>query len=156
MAAAGAAGAEEASGAAVTLRRIKASDTVGLREKVMWPGRPELCSLPEDEVPEAVHLGAFAGEALVGVLSLFLPKEGVKGRAQYRKVAVDQDWQGKGVGSALVRAAVEAAQSAGAAAIYCHARAAKTEFYERLGFARKGEPFEKYGGHQYVEMERDL
>eukprot|EP00747_Dinoflagellata_sp_TGD_P114428 gnl/TRDRNA2_/TRDRNA2_171922_c0_seq1.p3 gnl/TRDRNA2_/TRDRNA2_171922_c0~~gnl/TRDRNA2_/TRDRNA2_171922_c0_seq1.p3 ORF type:complete len:105 (-),score=20.33 gnl/TRDRNA2_/TRDRNA2_171922_c0_seq1:517-792(-) len=64
-----------------------ASDTLPLRERVLWPGHPEMCHVPGDDA--ALHLGAVQGAsaAVVGVLSLF-PVEGDTGRCQFRKFAV--------------------------------------------------------------------
>lgn len=85
---------------AVTIRRVNPRAVVGVRERVMWPGQPEMCILEEDDLPNALHLAvmneangaaAAAGDAGVratdgaarnlpsstvcGVLSLFLPAD---------------------------------------------------------------------------------
>ena len=142
----------------VTIRRVEPRDVVGLRERVLWPGRPEMCLLPEDELSSAIHLAAYAEneEGTLGVLSLFLPAS-TAGRAQFRKLAVSPPWQGEGLGTALVRSAAAEAESAGCCALYCHARERQAGFYQARGFARVGEAFVKYeGGGSYVEMELPL
>lgn len=151
----------------VSIRQLRACETVPLREKVLWPGRPEMCTLAEDDQPTTLHLGAFADAPsadtdaaervlLVGVLSLFAPSS-PGGRHQFRKLAVAHEAQGRGVGTELVAAAAAAAQRAGASALCCHAREAQTAFYERLGFRRVGAPFTKYqSAAAYVEMESSV
>ena len=46
-------------------------------------------------------------------------------------------------------------RAAGAASLFCHARLAQAAFYEARGFARRGQPYAKYGSaaELYVEME---
>eukprot|EP00928_Gymnodinium_smaydae_P048859 TRINITY_DN32725_c0_g1_i1.p1 TRINITY_DN32725_c0_g1~~TRINITY_DN32725_c0_g1_i1.p1 ORF type:complete len:524 (+),score=74.41 TRINITY_DN32725_c0_g1_i1:136-1707(+) len=72
----------------VVIRRVNAADVIALRESVLWPGRPDMCALPEDESSHAVHLAAMESNASkndehhscgsgcvpIGVLSLFLPR----------------------------------------------------------------------------------
>ena len=163
--------ADAAAGAGVRVERVSASRVAALRERVLWPGRPEMCRLPEDESEGAVHLAAVlaGGEAdeegpeIVGVLSLFLPGAEGEGRAQFRKLAVDEAWRRRGLGAALVDVAAAECRAAAArggaqrpaTALFCHAREAQAMWYEKRGFRRVGEPFQKYGlgGEAYVEME---
>lgn len=141
-----------------SIRRTDASAVIGLRERVLWPGRPDLCVLSEDSTPCAVHLAATHDESdsPIGVLSLFLPDD--DGRAQFRKLAVDERWRRRGIGTALIEAAASEARQAGCATLFCHAREPQALFYEQRGFRRVGEPYFKYGdaGDEYVEMEREL
>ncbi|MDQ2940568.1 MAG: GNAT family N-acetyltransferase [Chloroflexota bacterium] len=62
--------------------------------------------------------------------------------AGIRMLAVDPEWQGRGLGAALVRACIERAQAAGRARIRLHTTdlmAAAQHMYERLGFLRTSE-----------------
>ena len=163
--------------AELVVRRVSSAKVLALRERVLWPGRPEMCVLSEDETASAVHLAACRsasteanGEAsgevsgtdteaeVVGVLSLFLPAclpDDEGGRAQFRKLAVDEGWRGRGIGSSLIDVAAAESRAAGAASLFCHARLAQAAFYEARGFARRGQPYAKYGSaaELYVEME---
>ena len=123
-----------------------------------WNARPTAS-------PGTLHLGAFeravAGSEprLVGVLSLFLPAERAgENAARFRnKLAVEPSAQGRGVGSELVRRAAAEARSRGCAALRCDARAKQAPFYETLGMAAIGPPFEKYAGAgDYITMNCDL
>ena len=167
----------------VTIRRVRADVVVGTRERVMWPGKPERCILPADRELHATHLAALvegeaeggegAGEGgaglpsstVCGVVSLFLPPtEGSgrgtatgSGRAQFRKLAVEEPFRRQGVATALVETAAVEARLAGATCLWCDARAEQEGFYAARGFEASGEPFEKYeGGGLYVQMEMAL
>jgi GNAT superfamily N-acetyltransferase len=92
------------------IRTIKPEETLPLREKVMWPGRPEMCKLKDDN--NGIHLGYYCSgdtqeeeEHLVGVISIFVNKK--ERTAQFRKFAVDQNYQGKGIGSTLLETAIK-------------------------------------------------
>lgn len=151
--------------------KIDPKATLALREKVMWPGRPELCPLPMDA--SGLHLGYFNAPTSIsngdpiGVISVFLEQDA----SHFRKFAVDQDFQGMGVGSLLLKATIEhVVQSSGIRVLWCDARIHQQAFYERFGFEKVGEPFAKYGGsggeddakqnnnHEalYVRMELEL
>ena len=148
--------------------RAETSDVVPLREIVMYPGRKDMCILDEDD--GAIHLAARAPRgdaqsvdcdgdgvsssdataAIVGVITLVLKGD----RAQFRKLAVLPDWQGIGVGSALISVAAAEATVAGCKRLFCHARLNAEQFYAKLGFARRRDPFNKYGKEiSHVEME---
>ncbi len=61
------------------------------------------------------------------------------------RVAVRQDWRGRGVGAALMRALMEAADSRGLPVLELHAQSWTVAFYEKLGFVAEGEEFEEAG-----------
>ena len=65
----------------VEIQSISAQDTVNIREKVLWPGKPEMCVLPEDNDPNATHFGLVIDQEIVGVVTVFTPNQGGKGRA---------------------------------------------------------------------------
>ena len=156
------------------VRRVNPSAVVGVRESVLWPGQPEMCILPEDSAPSAIHLAALAegssdprlngggkelpSSTVCGVLSLFLP-EATGGVAKFRKLAVDPPFRRRGLATALVETAAAEARLAGATALACDARVSQCAFYEARGFLRNGEAFDKYpgkGAELYVRMRMDL
>ena len=157
----GSGGADAEQETRLSVRHIAARETHRLREAVLWPGQPDMCDLPDDTSPNALHLGAFEsvgeGGTLVGILSLVLPAEGSGGTARFRKLAVEPRAQGRGIGSELVRRAIAEARSRGCSALRCDSRAKQTPFYEKIGMASVGQPFEKYAGAgRYVTMECGL
>ena len=95
---------------------------------------------PEERPAEAdlVHLGAFEGRVLVGCLMLQALGEG---RVKMRQVAIDFHRQRGGLGTRLVHYSEEVARRAGHREMVLHARRKAVPFYERLGYATRGEPF---------------
>ncbi|KAH9890230.1 GCN5-like N-acetyltransferase [Xylariomycetidae sp. FL2044] len=145
------------------IRPIHASHTHPLRHAVLWPDKPmSYVQLAEDETGQ--HFGAFMpnkkgapglGEGEdkpVSVISLFIDGQAV---ARFRKFATDPSWQGKGIGSALLRHTIDAARKAGAASIWCDARQSAAVFYQRFGMGVMGDVFYK-GEIPYVRMSKEL
>jgi ribosomal protein S18 acetylase RimI-like enzyme len=66
-------------------------------------------------------------------------------RGKLRQMAVHPSHQGKGVGRALVRHLEQALAAEGFEEIELHARDHAVAFYEKLGYAREGEPFIEVG-----------
>jgi GNAT superfamily N-acetyltransferase len=132
------------------IREISTEDTYALRHAVLWPDRPlEYVKLEQDETGR--HFGAFVEDRLVSVISLFFEEDD----AHFRKFATDSLCQGKGIGSALLSHAIEAAKKAGARTIWCDARSSALSFYQRFGMEAEGDVFFK-GGLPYLVMRRIL
>ena len=90
-----------------------------------------------DEDPRSRHLVAVARDGrVIGYARLI-----VNGDAQIRQVAVDPEWRGAGVGSALIRTLVRTAECDGFSEIWLNARVPAIGFYERLGFEAVGDVF---------------
>ncbi|TPG66513.1 GNAT family N-acetyltransferase [Hymenobacter nivis] len=132
------------------IRPIPFAATYPLRHQVLWPDKPvEYCHLPDD--PTGQHFGAFQGEELVAVISLFVPGP----LAQFRKFATRPDCQGRGLGTALLRHVLAEAARLGAQRIWCSARLATLPFYERFGLGPDGPAYEKEG-IPYVRLQKEL
>lgn len=92
--------------------------------------------ITQDFDPGTTHLGAFTPEGrLVGCATL-VEKDGL----QLRAMAVDPDWQGRGVGAAILRGAAAVAVGRDTP-LWCEARAHAVGFYERAGWEAEGEEF---------------
>ena len=140
-------------GLTVTINRVAPEATVGVREAVLWPGRPDMCRLAEDA--QGLHLAATLGDdQVIGVVSLFV--DGAE--ARFRKFAVLEAHRGAGVGSRLLQAAESEAYRLGAKTIDCDARAEMAAYYEKRGYAAAGPPFAKYEGSEqlYATMRKPL
>lgn len=123
----------------VEIREISAAEALRVRHRVLWPGKPaDFCRVEGDD--QATHLGGFVNGKLCTVLSLFDEGETV----QLRKFATLPAMQGKGLGSALMRAALDDVATQGKR-ITLHARESAVGFYQSFGFQQQGAPFEKYG-----------
>jgi predicted GNAT family N-acyltransferase len=136
---------------AVLIQPIAPAQTYALRHAVLWPDQPlDYVKLPDDDAGQ--HFGAFENGQLVAVISLFIAPDGV---ARFRKFATDAAWQGRGIGSALLRHTMAAAVAQGAPAIWCDARQNTLPFYERFGLRPAGDVFYK-GPIPYVRLRRAL
>ncbi len=138
----------------LTINRVAPEATVGVREAVLWPGRPDMCQLAEDE--QGLHLAATLGDdQVIGVVSLFV--DGAE--ARFRKFAVLEAHRGAGIGSRLLQAAESEASRLGAKTIECDARAeTAAAYYEKRGYAAAGPPFAKYADSEqlYATMRKPL
>jgi predicted GNAT family N-acyltransferase len=79
--------------------------------------------------PEQAHFLAEATQAGAPIGTARLADSGKIGR-----VAVVENWRGRGVGFALMQAAIAEADARGLAQLYLHAQSNTTGFYQRLGF----------------------
>lgn len=135
------------------IHTISPSETMQIREQVLWPGKPEKCVLPEDDA--GLHFGAFVQGSLVGIISIFFSNDNKS--VQFRKFAVLETMQGQGIGSQLLTHIILTCRERGAATLWCDARAHQEGLYERKGFHREGQPFEKYAAcGMYVKMQMRL
>ncbi|KAL0061247.1 hypothetical protein AAF712_011953 [Marasmius tenuissimus] len=114
------------------------------------PTFPYRTSNPEDD--NGFHFGAFIDDQTTptAVISLFLeptPDDGDKAAAaRFRKFACDPSFQGKGIGSQLLKYTFEHAKSElGVGVVWCDARLETAEWYERRGMRRFGEVLEGTG-----------
>jgi GNAT superfamily N-acetyltransferase len=128
----------------LTVRALRWPDETAilraLRMKVLYPGLSESKQFyPGDEDPTAVHVGAFDGETLVGIASLYDREDGTM---QLRGMAVDTSLQRGGVGAAIVRFSEQVARGRGCPSLWCNARLAAVGFYERLGWRTEGDLFD--------------
>ena len=129
------------------VRRAAFKEILPLRHAVLRPGKPESASV-WDRDDDAVHIGAWQDDALVGCATVFA--DGWAGADGYpaepaawrlRGMAVDPSRQGGGIGRAVLAAAIEAARDAGAPLIWANARMTAMSFYESAGFVAVGEEY---------------
>ncbi|ERL50403.1 GNAT family N-acetyltransferase [Halomonas huangheensis] len=111
-------------------------------------------AVPEEEEwdgrdPECLHLLAWQGDRALGTARL-LP-DGHIGR-----VAVHAEARGLGVGAALMRATINAAQQLGHTEVELAAQTHALAFYEQLGFHAWGEEFLDAGiPHRNMTLQLD-
>lgn len=133
--------------AVLEVRRLVFGDEQGIAAGV---------SDTDDE--RAVHALAIAstpgGPVAVGTGRLALPK-GPTGEAQIAWVATLPAYRGRGVGSAVMRVLLAAADAAGASRVVLSAQTHALGFYRRLGFSPYGERFLVRGiEHQWMARRR--
>lgn len=105
---------------------------------VMTRAQPRLVASGRYFVAERQDDGAVVG---VGGWSRALPGGGapIPGRANIRHVATDPSALRRGVGRAILNAALEGARAEGMTWCHCVSTMTAVPFYEALGFARLGE-----------------
>jgi len=134
----------------ISIEQIRHELTWHLRQKVLYPAQ-KLYEMEMDEDLKGVHFGAFMDNKLVAVVSLF-PKTH---DFQFRKFAVDLDYQGKGIGSMLLDYITDFAQADGGTRIWCNARLSAIGFYLKNGFQHTGHFFAK-NGFDYEILKKEL
>ena len=130
------------------IKQIKASETLDIRHKVMWPDKPiAYVELPNDE--NGRHFGLFVNGELTSIVSLFEENNEV----QFRKFATINKFQGLGYGTMLLERIIDVVKNDGFNKLWCNARVEKSNFYERFGFKLTDKRYEK-GGIEFVIMEK--
>lgn len=135
------------------IRPVTAEEVRPLRHRVLRPAQAfEDTLYAGDEL--AVHLGAFDGDRLVGIASLYREDRpgGPAGGWRLRGMATDADVRGAGFGAALLDGCVAHVASAGGTEVWCNARMVAVGFYRRAGFEVVSEAFDVPGIGPHVVM----
>lgn len=120
-------------------------DLVKLRYKILLePLGLKFLDMHRDKEAGYLHIGCIENldDALVGGL-LLAPVNNEEIRLM--QVAVDNKYQGEGIGRELVKYAEKRAKEAGYNRIVMHAMLSVVSFYEKLGYHQEGEIFEEQG-----------
>ena len=121
-----------------------------LRYEVMYPEKDiEYVKLEEDE--KGIHLGLYADDKLMSVVSLFTENDSI----QFRKFATLAAEQGKGYGTMLLNEVIDYAERNNIKKIWCNSRIEKTEFYEKFGFKKTNKKYEQ-DGRRFIIVEKIL
>lgn len=136
------------------VRPIPAGATRALRHEVLRPHQPPSTIVYEhEEHPATLHLGAFAGEELVGIGTIHPDGDGV---FRIRGMAVRDGRRGEGIGAAVLEGLVAHARSRSASLVWCNARTPARSFYARAGFVAIGEVWDEPQLGPHVRMELRL
>jgi GNAT superfamily N-acetyltransferase len=124
---------------------IAAADTHPVRLVVLRAHTPTKdVRFAEDELEGAAHLGVFDGGRLVGVSS-WIPRGLLEQpdvtAMQLRGMATLVEYQGRGVGTALLRSGVDRAAAQHIDVVWANARDSALPFYLGHGFVVIGEGF---------------
>jgi GNAT superfamily N-acetyltransferase len=120
----------------IHIEQITPEITWLLRRDVLYPAS-RIYEMEMDEDLQGYHFGAFTDAKLIGVVSLFQKGESW----QFRKFAIDADFQGKGIGKQLLDYITDFAKSEGAESLWCNARTTAIGFYSKFGFLQTGEGY---------------
>ena len=133
---------------ALYIEQIRAELTWRMRQKVLYPAQ-KLYEMEMDEDNHGYHFGAFMDNQLVGVVSLFQNGNDF----QFRKFAVDENAQRKGVGKTMLKHIIDFVLNENAKRLWCNARVTAIAFYLKYGFNHTGELFSKNGfDYEILEM----
>lgn len=128
-------------------------DSVKLRDKILR--KPLGMQFTEEQLmeeTEQIHLSAWHKNKLVACLIL-VPLE--ERKVKMRQVAVDDSYQRKGVGSALLQYAENYARHSNYKTLFCHARDTAKDFYLKHQYRIEGLRFQEIGIDHY-RMVKDL
>jgi GNAT superfamily N-acetyltransferase len=123
--------------------RMLADDELGSQRERYEEPLPESYSMAFEQIEHDINhelIVAELDEVVIGTLHLmFLPSISFQGglRAQVESVRVNKLYQGQGIGSAMMKWAIERAQERGAHIVQLTTHASRADahhFYERLGF----------------------
>lgn len=93
-----------------------------------------------------IHVAGFVGGLLCATVML-IPK---LDELIMQRVAIREDFQGKGIGSAMMSFIEKYAKEHGFKSIYCHARDTAVPFYEKNGYIVEGDSFFEIGIIHYA------
>lgn len=115
---------------------------VALREEILRKPLGLFFTKEELEMEkEHVHIAGFLGQEMCATAVLVPDGKEMK----MQRVALKASFQGKGIGSSLMRFCEEYAVKHGFKSIYCHARGTAVQFYQKNKYALEGEPFDEDG-----------
>ena len=140
------------------IRRIAAGETRPLRQRVLRPNQPfEDTGYAGDDDPSTVHVGAFAGDRLVGVASIYREQRAgtdaaAGGGWRLRGMATAPEARGRGHARAMLAACIDYVGACGGGELWCNARTPATGFYRVAGFEEVGDEFDIDGIGPHVVM----
>lgn len=138
-----------------TIRNITAKETYPVRHSVLRKGQPmATCSFEGDDLDTTQHFGLFEDDTLQGIVSLYENSNSLfkaTRQIQIRGMAVIEHNQGKSYGKQLVQHCEQYLTDTDCELIWFNARENAKGFYQKLGYAIHGEPFNIEGiGIHYV------
>jgi len=140
---------------------ITAESTYELRHKVLWPhlANQSDCTIAIDFRDDARHFGTIMNNQVIGIGSFFATAHdsfsSAKKPYRLRAMATDPNFRGRNAGGQLIKFAVNDLRDQGVDLIWCDARKVAIGFYEKLGFDRIDEWYEKpnVGPHQLMFLD---
>jgi GNAT superfamily N-acetyltransferase len=148
----------------VTVRRVAPEVTHDLRHRILrLHEAPEDLHLPADDDPRSGFFAAQTDQGrTVGTAVVFPeapPWDDAADPAVHwrlRGMATEEGWRSRGIGTAVLTAAVDHVVAGGGRLLWCNARLPAVAFYERAGFARVGEEWDEPHIGPHVAMQLRL
>ena len=127
------------------IKKISSSATYPVRHEVLRKGKTiETCQFKGDDDENTVHFGLYQKEQLIGIISIFKEPSilfSEKNQFQIRGMAVLEEFQGKGFGAELVKAAENYCINQNVDLIWFNAREKAVPFYKKLDYTSIGDSF---------------
>lgn len=128
------------------VKKITALETYTVRQEVLRKGKPiETCHFIGDDANTTTHFGLFEDETIIGVVSVYKvnsPLFSEKTQFQIRGMAVLENFQSKGYGEQLLKAAENFCWEEKAHLIWFNAREKAVLFYKKSGYEVVGDAFD--------------
>ncbi len=131
-------------------------DTVALRDRILRA--PLGLKFDENDLQREaseIHIACYCEGDSFPVGCAILCPSGEDAAVKMRQLAIDENAQGRGIGTTLVEFCEQETRELGKDLLFCHARIQAAVFYEKLGYRKTGEPFEEVG-LPHVRMEKEL
>ena len=130
----------------IEIRPIPAEQTRGLRQAILRPHQTVQAQVyAADDAPDTWHAGAFRGDELVGIATIFpasAPGDHNPRAWRLRGMATIASMRRQGVGRALIEFCVAHIRAHHGDELWCNGRTSAREFYETLGFSAVGDEFD--------------
>jgi predicted GNAT family N-acyltransferase len=128
------------------IKKITATEAFLVRQPVLRAGKPiESCHFDGDDLETTVHFGLFTNQELAAIISVFKKTNTLfakKEQFQVRGMAVLEHYRKEGFGKTLLIHCEQYCITQNAQLIWFNARTTATGFYEKMGYQKKGSPFE--------------
>jgi predicted GNAT family N-acyltransferase len=142
------------------IKKITATETYLVRQPVLRAGKPiESCHFDGDDLETTIHFGLFSNQELAGILSVFKkinPLFAAKEQVQVRGMAVLERYRKDGFGKSLLMHCENHCINQNTQLIWFNARATAIVFYEKMGYKKRGTPFEIDGIGTHVLMFKNI
>jgi predicted GNAT family N-acyltransferase len=143
----------------IEIRRVSAEDVRPLRLRVLRVGVPSPnVAFEGDDAEDTFHAAAFDDGSIVAVASVMRSPSPddptAEGAWRVRGMATEPAVRNRGLGGALLERCLEHAERNGGGLVWCNARVRAVPFYERHGFAPRGDVFDVPDIGPHVRMSR--
>lgn len=141
----------------IQIKEISAEETFPIRLEVLRKNIPLPFEFNGDFDSDTIHLGAFKNDKLIAVSSYMKAncKDFEGNQYQLRGMATLTEYQGFGAGKLMLQKAVQILKEKNSNVLWCNARIAAVDFYEKQGFQTFGEKFEiAYVGEHYMMFKK--
>lgn len=138
---------------AIRIESATIEQILPLRHRILRTGLPlTAANLDGDTDPVTIHLAAWAGNCVVGCVSIMPRPYKNQPGWQVRGMAVDEGWQSRGIGRRLLGEAERRARQTRPDRLWCNARVPAIPFYQRQGWQVDSEPFDVPTAGPHVKM----